>query len=204
MLTIVGDALLPEHELFTSSFNVESDFTYTEQELVHGLKARNQRVFAYLYDHYSPALYGVVLKILNDENAAGDTLQEVFLKIWRNIDRYNEEKGRLFTWMLNIARNTAIDMLRSKSHRLEQKIQDVGDDVHLYTGHLTVYQSTDHLGLSKVLEKLNKEQRVIIDLSYYKGCTQEEIAAMLNIPLGTVKTRTRLAMTRLRSLLKSL
>jgi RNA polymerase sigma factor (sigma-70 family) len=183
---------------------VESDFTYTEQELVRGLKARTQRVFSYLYDHYSPALYGVALKILNDENAAGDTLQEVFLKIWRNIDRYNEEKGRLFTWMLNITRNTAIDMLRSKSHRLEQKIQDVGDDVHLYTGHLTVYQSTDHLGLSRVLEKLNKEQRVIIDLSYYKGCTQEEIAAILKIPLGTVKTRTRLAMSRLRSLLKSL
>src|ERR1044072_3098582 len=204
MLTIVGNALLPEHQLITSSFNVESDFTYTEQELVHGLKARNQRVFSYLYDHYSPALYGVVLKILNDENAAGDTLQEVFLKIWRNIDRYNEEKGRLFTWMLNIARNTAIDMLRSKSHRFEQKIQDVGDDVHLYTGHLTVYQSTDHLGLSKVLEKLNKEQRVIIDLSYYKGCTQEEIATILNIPLGTVKTRTRLAMIKLRNLLKTL
>jgi RNA polymerase sigma factor (sigma-70 family) len=110
----------------------------------------------------------------------------------------------LFTWMLNITRNTAIDMLRSKSHRFEQKIQDVGDDVHLYTGHLTVYQSTDHLGLSKVLEKLNKEQRIIIDLSYYKGCTQEEIAALLNIPLGTVKTRTRLAMIRLRSLLKTL
>jgi RNA polymerase sigma-70 factor (ECF subfamily) len=183
---------------------VESDYTYTEAELIQGLKARNQRVFGYLYDHYSPALYGVALKILNDENAAGDTLQEVFLKIWRNIDRYNEEKGRLFTWMLNITRNTAIDMLRSKAHRFEQKIQDVGDDVHLYTGHLAVYQSTDHLGLSKVLEKLNKEQRIIIDLSYYKGCTQEEISTILNIPLGTVKTRTRLAMIKLRNLLKTL
>ncbi|HEU4553373.1 MAG TPA: sigma-70 family RNA polymerase sigma factor [Chitinophaga sp.] len=183
---------------------MESDYTYTEAELIQGLKARNQRIFNYLYDHYSPALYGVALKILNNENAAGDTLQEVFLKIWRNIDNYNQGKGRLFTWMLNITRNTAIDMLRSKSHKFDQKIQNVGDDVHLYTGHLTVYQSTDHLGLSKVLEKLNTEQRIIIDLAYYKGCTQDEIASILKIPLGTVKTRMRLAMIRLRNLLKTL
>lgn len=183
---------------------MESAFTYTEFELVQGLKARDQKVFSYLYDHYSPALYGVAVKVLNDENIAGDVLQEVFMKIWRNIDRYNEEKGRLFTWMLNITRNTAIDMLRSKAHKLDQKIQEISNDVHLYAGHLTVYQSTDHLGLSKVLEKLNKEQRIIIDLAYYKGCTQEEISRLLDIPLGTVKTRMRNAIIQLRNLLKQL
>ncbi|ASZ11499.1 sigma-70 family RNA polymerase sigma factor [Chitinophaga pendula] len=181
---------------------MESAFTYSEPELVQGLKARDQKVFGYLYDHYSPALYGVILKVLNEENIAGDALQEVFLKIWRNIDRYDNEKGRLFTWMLNIARNTAIDILRSKSFKLDQKIQDIGNDVHLYTGHLAVYQSVDHLGLSKVLEKLNKEQRAIIDLAYYKGCTQEEIAKVLEIPLGTVKTRMRNAIMHLRTILK--
>ncbi|WP_170876062.1 RNA polymerase sigma factor [Chitinophaga costaii] len=180
-----------------------SILTYTEAELVRGLKARDEKVFGYLYDHYSPALFGVALKVLNDENSAADVLQEVFLKIWRSIDRYDEEKGRLFTWMLNITRNTAIDSLRSKAHKLEQKVQDIGDDIHFYTNHLAVTQSVDHIGLVKVLEKLNKDQRVIIDLAYYKGCTQEEIAKVLDIPLGTVKTRMRNAIIQLRNILKN-
>ncbi|GEP96472.1 RNA polymerase sigma factor [Chitinophaga cymbidii] len=176
--------------------------TYTEIELVQGLRARDQQIFGYLYDNYAPALYGVVLKVLGDETAAGDILQEVFVKIWRSIERYDVEKGRLFTWMLNIARNTAIDSLRSKSHKLDQKIQELGNDVYQQTSQLTVHPSFDHLGLTKVLEKLNKEQRIIIDLAYYKGCTQEEIARVLDIPLGTVKTRMRNAIIQLRNILK--
>ncbi|WP_298738177.1 sigma-70 family RNA polymerase sigma factor [uncultured Chitinophaga sp.] len=174
--------------------------TYTEAELVQGLKARDEKVFSYVYDHYSPALYGVALKVLNDENTAVDVLQEIFLKIWRGIERYDVDKGRLFTWMLNIARNTAIDTLRSRAHKLGQKMQEIGN------GHqqdqLIVQQSVDHLGLSKVLDQLNKEQRTIIDLAYYRGCTQEEIAKMLDMPLGTVKTRMRNAIIQLRNILK--
>ncbi|WP_341835115.1 sigma-70 family RNA polymerase sigma factor [Chitinophaga pollutisoli] len=178
--------------------------TYTEIELVQGLRARDQQIFGYLYDHYSPALYGVVLKVLNDENTASDVLQEVFLKIWRGIEKYDTEKGRLFTWMLNIARNTAIDTLRSKAHKLDQKIHELSNDVYLQTSQLTVHPSVDHLGLTKVLEKLSKEQRTIIDLAYYKGCTQEEIARLLDIPLGTVKTRMRNAIIQLRNVLKQM
>jgi RNA polymerase sigma factor (sigma-70 family) len=175
--------------------------TYTEAELVQGLRARDQKIFGYLYDHYSPALHGVIVKVLNDDSSAGDVLQEVFLKIWRHLDLYDEEKGRLFTWMLNIARNTAIDILRSKSHKLDLKIQNITDDVHAINGPLTVHQSTDYLGFSKVLEKLTKEQRTLIDLAYYKGCTQEEISRVLDIPLGTVKTRMRNAIIQLRTIL---
>lgn len=168
--------------------------------MVQGLKARDEKVFSYVYDHYSPALYGVALKVLNDENTAVDVLQEIFLKIWRGIERYDVDKGRLFTWMLNIARNTAIDTLRSRAHKLGQKMQEIGN------GHqqdqLIVQQSVDHLGLSKVLDQLNKEQRTIIDLAYYRGCTQEEIAKMLDMPLGTVKTRMRNAIIQLRNILK--
>jgi RNA polymerase sigma factor (sigma-70 family) len=179
-----------------------SALTYTEAELVAGLRARDQQIFGYLYDHYSPALHGVVLKVINEETIASDILQEVFLKIWRSIEKYDPEKGRLFTWMLNIARNTAIDALRSKAYKLDQKIQDIGSDVYSHTSQLTVNPSVDHLGLVKVLEKLNKEQRVIIDLAYFKGCTQEEIAKVLDIPLGTVKTRMRNAIIQLRNILK--
>lgn len=175
--------------------------TYTEAELVQGLKARDEKVFSYVYDHYSPALYGVALKVVNDENTAVDVLQEIFLKIWRGIERYDVEKGRLFTWMLNIARNTAIDTLRSRAHKLGQKMQEIGNG-HQQQEQLTVQQSVDHLGLSKVLDQLNKEQRTIIDLAYYRGCTQEEIAKLLDMPLGTVKTRMRNAIIQLRNILK--
>lgn len=175
--------------------------TYTEAELVQGLKARDEKVFSYVYDHYSPALYGVALKVLNDETTAVDVLQEIFLKIWRGIERYDAEKGRLFTWMLNIARNTAIDTLRSRSHKLGLKMQEIGNGHHQQE-QLTVQQSFDHLGLSKVLDQLNKEQRIIIDLAYYRGCTQEEIAKILDMPLGTVKTRMRNAIIQLRNILK--
>ncbi|MFY0253915.1 RNA polymerase sigma factor [Chitinophaga sp. 30R24] len=180
---------------------MEYTATYTEAELVQGLRARDQKMFSYLYDQYSPALYGVIVKVLNDDRAAGDVLQEVFLKIWRHLDRYDEEKGRLFTWMLNIARNTAIDILRSKSYKQEQKIQNITENVHATNSALTVYPVTDYLGFSRVLEKLTKEQRTLIDLAYYKGCTQEEIAKVLDIPLGTVKTRMRNAINQLRNIL---
>lgn len=178
--------------------------SYTETELIQGLQARDEKLFSYLYDHYSPALYGVALKIVTDDASAGDVLQEVFIKIWKNIDRYDPSKGRLFTWMLNIARNTAIDSLRSKAHKLDQKVQDVTSANLMYEPQLAVHLSVDHLGLTKVIEGLPKDQRIIIDLAYFKGCTQEEIAKTLDIPLGTVKTRMRNAIMQLRILLKQL
>jgi len=177
--------------------------TYTEAELVLGLKSRSEKHFGYLYDHYSPALFGIALKVINDETVAGDVLQEIFLKIWRSIERYDTDKGRLFTWMVNIARNTAIDTLRSKAHKQGQKVQELGSNT-MVTEQFAVHQSVDHLGLTKVIEQLNKEQRVIIDLAYYKGCTQEEISKILDIPLGTVKTRMRNAIIQLRTILKQL
>lgn len=177
--------------------------TYTEAELVLGLKSRSEKHFGYLYDHYSPALFGIALKVINDETVAGDVLQEIFLKIWRSIERYDTDKGRLFTWMVNIARNTAIDTLRSKAHKQGQKVQELGSNT-MVMDQFAVHQSVDHLGLTKVIEQLNREQRVIIDLAYYKGCTQEEISKILDIPLGTVKTRMRNAIIQLRTILKQL
>ncbi|MET3880639.1 RNA polymerase sigma factor (sigma-70 family) [Chitinophaga sp. OAE865] len=186
------------------SSNLGATLTYTEVELIQGLMARDEKIFTYLYDHYSPALYGVALKVVGEETAAGDILQEVFVKIWRNIDRYDASKGRLFTWMLNITRNTAIDSLRSKNHKLEQRVQDVNSVALMYEPQLAVHLSVDHLGLTKVIERLQKDQRIIIDMAYFKGHTQEEIAKTLEIPLGTVKTRMRNAIIQLRILLKQL
>jgi RNA polymerase sigma factor (sigma-70 family) len=177
--------------------------TYTESQLLEGILNRDQQIFSYLYDSYAPTLYGVILKVVHEEQEATDVLQEVFVKIWKSIGKYDPQKGRLFTWMLNISRNTAIDVLRSKSYKLDQITRDLHNDIDLYAQHLSVKPLVDNLGLRKVVDHLSPEQKSIIDLAYYKGCTQEEIAKILDIPLGTVKTRTRNAINNLRLILKT-
>ncbi|GAB4489375.1 MAG: sigma-70 family RNA polymerase sigma factor [Raineya sp.] len=172
-----------------------------ESELVSQLQQKDSKAFAYLYDHYAPSLYGVICRIVASEEVAQDILQDVFLKIWGNISQYSSSKGRLFTWLLNIARNTAIDKLRSKDFRNEKQsdslankqVQNKIDDTP---------KANEFIGLADVMNKLREEHRCIIDMMYFEGYTQAEIAEKMNIPLGTVKTRARAALEHLRSLLK--
>ncbi|RFM29882.1 RNA polymerase sigma factor [Deminuibacter soli] len=174
--------------------------TYSEAELIPLLKQREQSAFGYLYDHYSGALNTVVLSIIPDKTLCGDVLQEVFIKIWRQIDSYDESKGRLFTWMLNITRNAAIDMVRSKGYQNTKQNQELTESVYDAGG--SALPNVDKIGLRKVVHTLREEYRVLVDLSYFQGFTQEEIAKMLDIPLGTVKTRLRAALIQLRQLVK--
>ena len=175
--------------------------TYTEQQLVALLKSRDSRAFSYLYDNYSGALYTVVNQVVGDLELANDILQEVFINIWRKIDSYDSAKGRLFTWMLNIARNASIDTLRSRSYQNSQKNQSLPDGGDWNSGKPALL-NVDNIGFRKVLERLKKEHRTLIDLAYFKGYTHEEIAEIENIPLGTVKTRIRNALLQLREYLK--
>lgn len=141
------------------------------------------------------------MQILDNAELSSDVLQEVFINIWRKIESYDASKGRLFTWMLNIARNASIDTLRSKSFQNSRKNQSIPENVdNLLTG--SFQQNTDVLGLRKLVEKLKTEQRVLIDLAYFKGYTHEEIAEIEGIPLGTVKTRIRSALIQLRTILQ--
>jgi RNA polymerase sigma-70 factor (ECF subfamily) len=174
--------------------------TYTEQELVALLKNRDNKAFAYLYDHYAGALNSIILQIVTDADLASDVLQEVFVNIWRRIEQYDISKGRLFTWMMNIARNAAIDTLRSKGYQNSRKNQSIPENVDTIQPGATT-QPVDTIGLRKVLEKLKDEQRILIELAYFKGYTHEEIAEMEKIPLGTVKTRIRNALIQLREYL---
>ncbi len=174
--------------------------TYNEQELTSALKAKDQQAFSYLYDHYSGSLYSIILQIVKSPEVASDVLQEVFVNIWRKIESYDPIKGRLFTWMLNISRNASIDMLRSKNYQNSQKNQEITDNV--YGGNQATQTNIDGIGLSKFLGKLRPEQRVLIELAYFKGYTHDEIAQIEDIPLGTVKTRIRNALLQLREFLK--
>ena len=166
------------------------------------LKSKDQQAFGYLYDHYSGALYSIILQILADTQLSSDVLQEVFINIWRKIDMYDPSRGRLFTWMLNIARNASIDTLRSKSYQNTQKNQSLQEYVDIDRSVSSTQLSVDNIGLRKVLEKLKKEYRVLVELAYFKGYTHEEIAELEKIPLGTVKTRIRHALIQLRDHLK--
>jgi RNA polymerase sigma factor (sigma-70 family) len=176
--------------------------TYNEQELVSSLKAKDPQSFSYLYDNYSGALYTIVLQVVSDKELASDVLQEVFVNIWRKIESYDPTKGRLFTWMLNVARNLAIDMVRSKAYQNSQKNQVMPGSEFFDKGGSTTQLSVDNIGLKKVVNKLKSEHRVLIDLAYFKGYTHEEIAEIESLPLGTVKTRIRSALTQLREYLK--
>ncbi len=173
--------------------------TYEEGELVNLLKQKDDNAFSYLYDNYSGALYGVVKQIVSDGEVGSDVLQEVFVSIWSKIDSYDSSKGRLFTWMLNIARNAAIDKTRSKNYQQGLRQQPIDDNE---LTHPVVRPGYDDYGLKKVLFKLKGEQRMLVDLSYYQGFTHEQIAKALNIPLGTVKTRLRSALSQLRTMLQ--
>lgn len=175
--------------------------TYNESELVSLLQARDSSAFSYLYDHYSGALYNTILQIVGNAEIANDVLQEVFINVWRRVESYDPVKGRLYTWLLNIARNASIDMLRSKSFQNSRRNQSMPENVDDILAN-SVQPNIDILGMRKLLEKLKTEHRVLIELAYFKGYTHEEIADLEDIPLGTVKTRIRTALQQLRVFIK--
>jgi len=167
-----------------------------ENELLDMLRRQDRKAFNYLYDNYSDALYGVVLKVVRTEEIAQDLLQDIFVKIWKNVEKYNPEKGRLFTWMLNIARNTSIDYLRV--NRLE--IQDIDSSVYAVEQNQTIYNELDSKELKEIVSRLKPEQQQLIEMVYWGGYTHEEAAQRLDMPLGTVKTRVRNALRDLRKI----
>ncbi len=176
---------------------------YSEDELIHLLKNRDQAAFAYLYDNYSAALFGVIFKMLEDRELAEDVLQEAFIKIWNNFSNYDSLKGRLFTWMMNLTRNLTIDTIRSKGYKKQSKIQNSENSVDNISNNANTAESFDALGIRKHLTLLKNDQKQIIDLAYFGGFTQEEISNQLGIPLGTVKTRMRTAIFELRKVLRN-
>lgn len=173
---------------------------YDETELVSLLRQRSQQVFSYLYDNYAGALHSIILNIVGEEELANDVLQEVFVKIWKQIDSYDSGKGRLFTWMLNIARNASIDTVRSKSYQNSRQNRELTEDVYAAGGSSEL--KTELIGLRKVVHGMKDDYKNLIELAYFQGYTQDEISKMLAIPLGTVKTRLRSALSQLRDIIK--
>lgn len=176
--------------------------TYTEQELVTRLQQKDQQAFSYLYDNYAAALNAVVYRMVEDKELSEDILQEAFVKIWNNFTSYDKTKGRLFTWMLNLTRNLTIDTLRSKGYKKQSKIFGDENSVSNLQDNNSGIEKFDTLGLKKQLSTLKADQRLIIDMAYFNGFTQDEISKELGIPLGTVKTKMRTAILELRKFIQ--
>jgi RNA polymerase sigma factor (sigma-70 family) len=170
----------------------------SEENLIDLLRNRNEEGISILYDNYSATLYGIIFRIVLYEDIAEDILQDAFLKIWNNFAQYDSSKGRLFTWMMNICRNLAIDKVRSKGFNNSLKNRSLDNIVSFVELNNNYINNPDHIGVKELINKLTPEQKKIIDLLYFKGYTQTEVAEELNMPLGTVKTRARLAINTLR------
>ena len=169
-----------------------------EEALVSLLQSKDERGFSILYDNYSSALYGVVLKIVRSEEIAADVMQDAFVKIWKNIQAYNRTKGTLFTWILNVARNTAIDRIRSQEFQNSQRNQDLDTSINFIDSQGGSQFDVDAIGIKKVVENLRPEYQQMIELLYFQGYTQAEVSEEFGIPLGTVKTRVKAAIIQLR------
>lgn len=158
------------------------------------LQQRRPADFSLLYDAYAPALYRVILGLVNDTAWAEDLLQDTFIKVWLNSQCYDPGQGRLFAWMVTIARNVALDALRAQKAR-RARSRDISDADEEIT-HPNVSQGVIQESL---LSNLAPKHRTIVDLLYCQGYTSLEVATQLNMPLGTVKTRARFALQQLRT-----
>lgn len=174
--------------------------TNPNDELVRSLKSGDQAALAELYDRYSSVLFGALLKIVKKQETAEDLLQELFVKVWKNISSYDSAQGSLYTWMIRIARNLAIDKTRSKEFKKENRTTA---EIVPYKSYGTPIEiQVDAIGLKEKVEQLKPEQRLIIEMLFLQGYTQQDAAEELGIPLGTVKTRSRMALLQLRKLLE--
>jgi RNA polymerase sigma factor (sigma-70 family) len=171
-----------------------------QNDLVIRLKNRERAALEILYDQYSGALYAAILRIIRQPDLADEILQDAFLRFWDKIDTYDSNKGRLFTWMLNVARNLAIDKTRSKEISQQSKTGDIENFVGVIDRQESGVLSVDTIGLTEILNRLTEEQRFVVEYLYLKGYTQSELAEESGLPLGTIKTRLRLGMIKLRKL----
>ncbi len=174
----------------------------TQEDILPLILQKNDQGFTKLYAMYNKSLFAVISNLMKDQEEAEDVLQEVFVKIWKNIDTYNETKGRLYTWMLNIARNTAIDKLRSKGFNNSQKNLSSDNFVHLLDESNKMTNRIDTIGIADFVKKLKPKCIQLIELLFFQGYTQQEASDELEIPLGTVKTQNRNCINDLRTYLK--
>ncbi|MFN2261746.1 MAG: RNA polymerase sigma factor [Psychroflexus sp.] len=166
--------------------------------LIIQLKEKNQVAFSQIYDMYAENIHGIIYNIVKDVEIAEEVVQDVFMKVWEKSDSYSAEKGRFFTWLLNISRNAAIDKVRSKAYKNQNKNSDFDDFSFFIKDSEDLDRKSEGFGLEKFVKKLKPMCVKIIDLLFFKGYTQKEASETLDVPIGTVKSRNRNCLNSLR------
>lgn len=173
-------------------------------ELLRAVAARDEQALAELYDRYRVILFGLTLRILNSRAEAEDVLQEVLMQVWRRASDFDPARGKPFTWLVTLTRSRAIDRLRQigARDRLAESAAEIAPEEASDAATDTLHAEQREI-VKRALAQLPEEQRRTLLLAYYEGLTQSEIAAKLETPLGTIKTRMRTGMMKLRELLAS-
>lgn len=174
----------------------------TQDQLIVLINNKDEKAFTHIYNMYSKSLFSVISNLIRDTEEAEDVLQESFVKIWKNIHTYDTGKGRFYTWILNIARNSAIDKLRSKGYGNSRKNLDAENFVNLIEEPNRLNFKIDAIGLKDFVQRLKPKCVKLIELLFFQGYTQQEASDELEIPLGTVKTQNRSCINDLRKFLQ--
>ena len=171
-----------------------------DSELALRVAAGDRAAFLALYDRYAGRVYGLCLRMLQEPAAAEEASQETFLKLWARAGQFDPRHGALVSWLLTIARRSALDRIRREARRPQLQAADSDDRLSQIPDPSSESEEARWGSLRLALQELPGEQRSVIELAYYHGMSHRDIAEFLDIPLGTVKTRIRLGMKRLRRL----
>ena len=173
--------------------------TAIEKEIVSLLQNGDKKAITLLYEYYADSLYGVIQKIISDEDTAQDVLQETFVKIWRYAKKYDSSKAKLFTWLYRIAYNTAIDKVRSQKNKSGNEVQLETSNVYKITSNEL---NQDVMDIKKHLNSLDEKYQIVINALFFEGMTQQEASDELDIPLGTIKSRLKIGLRELKKIYK--
>jgi RNA polymerase sigma-70 factor (ECF subfamily) len=179
----------------------------TDLDLLDHISEQDRDALAELYDRYGRRVFALAARILNDPNSSEEVTQDVFLSVWRRGSSYSATKGKFTTWLFSIAHNRTIDELRKRRRDRNRQNDDIEDHLDIESFEISPLENavaqSEYVKVREAMAGLPVEQREVVELSYFKGLTQAEIAEKTGQPLGTVKTRMRLALKKLRSNLSS-
>lgn len=190
---------------------IASRVDWPDEALMLAIVARDEHAFSVLYDRYVYLVYSASFRVLGDAQLAEDASQDVFVRLWRRPETFIAERGRFMSWLMSVTRNRAVDELRARGRRRKREGGPLGEPDEaaepvfstelidpLHSAELHEEQAT----VRRALAALPREQKLCLELAYFGGLTQQEIAARLHEPLGTIKTRIRLGMQKLRRALE--
>ena len=175
----------------------------SEDKLIEGLQNMDGSAMSALYSMYSDSLYRVISTIVVIDEVAQDLLQETFIKIWKSFKQYDPRKGRLYTWMIRLARNISIDYLRSVNHRNYTVSENLFESTQQLDQKFQVSYNPELIGVRDMTTILNEDQRKTLDLIYFKGYTHVQAAEELNVTVGIIRSRLQSSIGELRRTFKT-